>query len=71
MLLRAMELMESTPEDTAGLGDQLLTACLAAHRLGMVSIIVPPIKDRTSAFFRFKRWIEVPYVKKYRKIHDK
>ena len=49
------------------LGDQLLTDSLAAHRAGLRSIIVPPIKDRTGAFFRFKRWLEVPYIKKYLK----
>ena len=49
------------------LGDQLLTDSLAAHRAGLRSIIVPPIKDRTGAFFRFKRWLEVPYILKYLK----
>lgn len=49
------------------LGDQLLTDSFAAHRAGLRSIIVPPIKDRTGAFFRFKRWIEVPYIRKYLK----
>lgn len=51
----------------AVLGDQLLTDSLAAHRAGFISIIVPPIKDRTGAFFRFKRWLEVPYIRKYLK----
>lgn len=49
------------------LGDQLLTDCLAAHRAGLRAIIVPPIKDRTGLFFRFKRWLEVPYIRKYLK----
>ena len=69
MLLRAMELMGSTSDDTAGLGDQLLTDCLAVHRLGMISIIVPPIKDKANAFFKFKRRLEVRYIRKYRKAH--
>lgn len=63
----AMEKMGATPETTAGLGDQLLTDTLAAHRLGSISIIVPPIKDRTSAFFKFKRLLERPAIRKYRK----
>ena len=49
----------------AVLGDQLLTDSLAAHRAGLRAIIVPPIKDKTSAFFRLKRLIEAPYVRKY------
>lgn len=70
-LLIAMEQMGSTAENTAGLGDQLLTDTLAVHRLDMPSIIVPPIKDRRSLFFRFKRWLEIPFMKRYRKLHQK
>lgn len=51
----------------AGLGDQLLTDTLAVHRLGMISIIVPPIKDKLTPFFRFKRRLERPFMKKYAK----
>ena len=68
-IIDAMKKMGSTPNDTAALGDQLLTDTLAAHRLGLVSIIVPPIKDRTDTFFRFKRELERPYIRKYRKLH--
>lgn len=49
------------------LGDQLLTDCAAAKRFGIPAIIVPPIKDKKTLFFRFKRLLEVPYMKKYRK----
>ena len=62
-----MKEMGVTPEVTAGLGDQLLTDTLAVHRLDMISIIVPPIKDKTTLFFKFKRWLEKPFIKKYRK----
>ena len=64
-LLTAMEKMGSTVENTAGLGDQLLTDTLAVHRLDMLSIIVPPIKDKRTLFFRFKRWLEIPFMKRY------
>lgn len=64
-LLLAMEKMGSNLENTAGLGDQLLTDTLAVHRLGMPSIIVPPIKDKRTLFFRFKRWLEIPFMKRY------
>lgn len=69
-LLAAMEEMGVTPKNTAGLGDQLLTDALAVHRLDMPSIIVPPIKDKTTPFFRFKRWLEKPYIRKYKKLHE-
>ena len=53
------------------LGDQLLTDCAAAKSFGIKAIIVPPIKDKTSLFFRFKRFLEKPYVAKYKKEHKK
>lgn len=65
IILEAMKQMGSTPENTAGLGDQLLTDTLAVHRLDMLSFIVPPIKDKTTPFFKFKRWLEKPYIKRY------
>ena len=64
-LLEAMDEMGSTAENTAGLGDQLLTDTLAVHRLDMPSYIVPPIKDKRTLFFRFKRWLEIPFMKRY------
>ena len=69
-LLLAMEKMGVSSDETAGLGDQLLTDTLAVHRLGMPSIIVPPIKDKTNLFFKSKRVLERPYVRKYYKAHD-
>jgi len=70
-LLAAMEEMDVTPDITAGLGDQLLTDTLAVHNLGMISIIVPPIKDKTSLFFKSKRLIEKPFIRRYKKLHRK
>ena len=67
-LIVAMNKMGSNVENTAVIGDQLLTDALAAHNLGLRALIVPPIKDKTTLFFRFKRWIEKPYVRKYRKL---
>ena len=68
-IIKAMKKMGSEPHNTAGLGDQLLTDTLAVHRLGMISIIVPPIKDKTTPFFKSKRVLERPYIRKYRKAH--
>ncbi|MBP3377273.1 MAG: YqeG family HAD IIIA-type phosphatase [Clostridia bacterium] len=68
-LKRAMADLGATRESSVLLGDQLLTDAAAGNRAGMYVIIVPPIKDKTSAFFRFKRWIEKPYVKKFQKIN--
>ena len=54
--------------DTALLGDQLLTDACAAKRAGIPAVIVPPIKDKTTPFFRAKRLIERPYMRKYRRV---
>ena len=64
-LKKAMAEAGASGENSLLLGDQLLTDCAAGKRAGMTVFIVPPIKDKTSAFFRFKRWLEVPYMKKY------
>lgn len=69
-LLLAMEEMGVTSSETAGLGDQLLTDTLAVHRLDMLSFIVPPINDKRTLFFRFKRWLEKPFIRRYRKIRN-
>ena len=53
------------------LGDQLLTDCAAAKSFGIKAIIVPPIKDKTSLFFKSKRLIEKPYVAKYKRMNSK
>ena len=70
-LRAAMAEMGVRPEETAGLGDQLLTDTLAAHRLDLISIIVPPIKDKKTLFFRFKRLLEKPFLRRYRRLQKK
>lgn len=67
-LLRSAEITGVPPKDSLFLGDQLLTDALAAHRCGMKAAIVPPIKDKTSLFFKIKRLIERPYIKKYNRL---
>ena len=67
-LVLAIEKMGATLENSASIGDQLLTDALAAHLLGIPAYIVPPIKDKKNLFFRFKRLLEKPYVRKYKKL---
>ena len=68
-LIRAMDALEVSREETAMLGDQLLTDSYAGRHLGLPSIIVPPIHDKTNLFFRFKRWCERPFIRKYARKH--
>lgn len=65
---RAMAAMQSTKENTALMGDQIFTDVLAARMAGLRrAYLVPPIKDKTDALTRFKRWLERPILKRYRK----
>ena len=66
-LVKAMNDLGGTLETTVMLGDQLLTDALAGHNLGVKCLIVPPIRDKKNAFFRFKRWMEKPVVRKFKK----
>ena len=70
-LLLAMRELGAKPEETAALGDQLLTDAFGAKRLGLPAIIVPPIRDKRNLFFRFKRLCERPFIRKYAKLHKK
>ena len=69
-LVDAMKKLNVTAGETAMLGDQLLTDALAGKHIGLRAIIVPPIKDKTSAFFRFKRWCEKLFIRKFKKKHN-
>ena len=66
-LVKAMNDLGGTLDTTVMLGDQLLTDALAGHNLGVKCLIVPPIRDKKNAFFRFKRWLEKPVVKKFKR----
>ena len=70
-LLRAMADMNTTPEETILMGDQVFTDVWAAHNTGIRAILVPPIKDKTDVFTRFKRLLEKPVLKKYHKRKNK
>lgn len=63
--LDAMAAIGVDKADCAVLGDQLLTDAWSAKRLGIPSIIVRPIRDKKTLFFRFKRMLEVPFIKAY------
>ncbi len=55
----------------AHLGDQIFTDVLMARLCGVKPLLVPPIKDRLTLFFRIKRACEKPIVAHYAKKHGK
>ncbi len=71
VMRRFMRKWGVSPAETAVLGDQLLTDALAGKCLGLRTIIVPPIRDKRTAFVRFKRYLERPYIRAYRKRQGK
>lgn len=68
-LAQALEAVGGTPQSTAVLGDQLLTDAAFGKSNGMRAIIVPPIYDKRNLFFRAKRLLEVPVIRKYNRLH--
>lgn len=63
----ALSKLGTKKEETAVLGDQLLTDVLTAHFSKMKAIWVPSIKKVNTPFFRFKGMIEKPFIKSYLK----
>lgn len=66
-LRMAMEDIGARRESTLFLGDQIFTDVAAARRLGLRAAVVDPIKDKRTLFFRFKRFLERPIVRRYRR----
>ena len=67
-ILRAMADIGTERAETIFMGDQILTDVWAAHNAGIRAILVPPIKDKTDLFTKFKRLLEIPFKKKYYKL---
>lgn len=68
-LVLAMRDMGTDRSDTILMGDQVFTDVLAAHNAGIKAILVPPINDKRDVFTRFKRLLERPVLRKYKRIH--
>ena len=66
-VLRAMENMGTNKSNTILMGDQVFTDVWAAHNTGIRAILVPPINDKKDILTRFKRLLEKPILKKYKK----
>ena len=70
-VLNAMRDMGTDKSNTVLMGDQVFTDVWAAHNTGIKAILVHPIKDKTDPFTKFKRLLEKPILKKYRKKNSK
>lgn len=64
----AMEQMGAVPDHTMLIGDQLFTDVWAGRRAGLLTCVVPPIRDKRDLFTRFKRVLERPIMRRFRKL---
>ena len=70
-VLRALSDIGVPKDDAIFMGDQVFTDVWAAHNAGIRAILVPPIRDKRDLLTRFKRLLEKPILKKYRKSKEK
>ncbi len=68
---RALADMQAAREETALMGDQIFTDVWAGKRLGVRTILVPPIRDKRDPFTRFKRLLERPVMRYFRRRESK
>ena len=66
---RVLELLGAEPGQAAALGDQIFTDILCARLCGMRGILVPPIRDKRTLFWRIKRAGERPIIAAWRRRH--
>ena len=62
---KALESMNLTNKNVALIGDQLFTDVTAAKRAKIMAILVVPIEPVETMFFKFKRFMEKPFLRRY------
>lgn len=65
--LDALKRLGRDRAESCVIGDQIFTDVLCGKRLGLRAIIVPPIRDKKTFFFRFKRILEKPFLYYFRR----
>ena len=66
---KAMMLMETTPENTVFIGDQLFTDIYGAKKAGIPNILVRPLHPKEEIQIVIKRRLEAVVLKSYYKHH--
>lgn len=70
-LVKAMQDIGTTKDNTIMMGDQVFTDVWAAHNAGIPGILVPPIRDKRNLLTRVKRLLEKPILHRYFKKNKK
>lgn len=65
---RAMKRLGAVKENTVLIGDQIFTDIWGGKRAGILTVLVEPIKECESLFFRFKRFFEKKVIRRYNEI---
>ena len=68
-LKKALKTMDAKNENCIMIGDQIFTDVWTGKRAGIKTILVKPIEDKETLFFKFKRGLEKIVLNKYRKEH--
>lgn len=58
VLKKAVQAMGFLPREIAMVGDQIFTDVLAGNRVGLTTVMVLPLEDRQTRFFKLKRKLE-------------
>ena len=64
---KALLAMGVQASEAANVGDQIFTDVWAGRRMGLYTVLVPPIKDKRDIFTRLKRVLEIPWKRAYYK----
>jgi HAD superfamily phosphatase (TIGR01668 family) len=67
---RALEAMGIKENQAAIIGDQLFTDICAGKRMNMLALFVYPIESVETLFFKAKRALEKPIIKRYRRLEN-
>jgi len=63
----ALKSMNLETKEAVLIGDQIFTDTFAAKKLKIMSVLVKPIEPVETLFFKTKRFLEKPFIKKYYK----
>lgn len=69
-LVKGMEQYQCSPEQSVMIGDQLFTDILAAHRAGVLKVLVLPLDRKEVWNVAIKRVFEEPFISYYKKQVD-
>lgn len=68
---KALSHLNTKPENTAVIGDQIFTDILGGNRMGLFTVLVVPISSKEFIWTKFVRQIEKLILRKYKHLIDK